>query len=64
VWAKSGVGGDAGKVQRIRKLKWRYVVVGDGELRETTKKSSDSRKARGFQDPMGMTLAEMPNTGI
>jgi hypothetical protein len=32
--------------------------VEDGELRITTRKS---REARGFQDPVVMTLAKIPN---
>ena len=39
--------------------------MGDGRWRVegSHEKVSDARKARGSQDPMGMTLAEIPNKG-
>ena len=37
--------------------------MGNGELGVATRKVPDTRKARAFQDPMGMTLAEIPHTG-
>jgi hypothetical protein len=37
--------------------------VGDGELEVATRKSQMLRKARGSQDPTGMTLARIPKKG-
>ena len=35
--------------------------MGDGEQGVATRQSQIPRKARGSQDPTGMTLAEIPN---
>ena len=40
----------------------RYVAMGRGN-RDSQQKVPDSRKARGSQDPKGMTLSEIPNKG-
>ena len=37
--------------------------MGDRELEGSHQKVPDARKARGSQDPTGMTLAEIPNKG-
>ena len=37
--------------------------MGDGEQGVATRQSQIPRKARGSQDSMGVTLAEIPNKG-
>ena len=37
--------------------------MGHGELGGSNQKVSDARKVRSSQDPIGMTLAEMPHKG-
>ena len=59
--AGSGMGEDRGEVQRVRKLK-RGVQWGMGNWGSLLK-VPNARKARDSQDPVGMTLAELPNKG-
>ena len=57
VGAGSGVGGDRRDVQRVKKQRCvMCVAMGDGE-----QKVIDTRKTRGSQDPVVMTLTEIPN---
>jgi hypothetical protein len=56
----SGVGGDKGDVQRVRKL---TEVCSNGGWKTGYQKVPDARKAKASQDPTGMTLAEMPHKG-
>jgi hypothetical protein len=59
--AGSGMGEDRGEVQRTRKLK-RGVQWGMGNW-GSHRKVPKARKARDSQDPVGVTLAEIPNKG-
>ena len=45
-----------------QEIEQRCVAMGDGEP-GSNQKVPDARKARGSQDPTGMTLAEIPNKG-
>ena len=40
-----------------------YLAMGDVELGGNHQKIPDARKARGSQDPTGMTLGEIPIKG-
>ena len=57
---ESGMGGDGGDVQRVRKLNRRVYQWG---TEGSNQKVPDARKARASQDPTGMTLAEVPQKG-
>jgi hypothetical protein len=43
----------------IQEIEQRCVAMGDEELWGNNQKVPDARKARGSQDSMGMTLAEI-----
>ena len=47
------MGGEREEVQRGQKIEQMYVAVGDG----------NDIQPRGFQDPTGMTLSEIPSIG-
>jgi hypothetical protein len=52
-----------GKCTVVQEIEQRCVAVRDGELWGSHQKVPDARKARGSQDPTGMTLVEIPNKG-
>ena len=56
--AEFGVGGDRQCVQKVKKVNSDVQQWGMGN-RVSHQKVPDARKARGFQDPTGMTLAEI-----
>ena len=51
-----------GKCIEGQKIEQRCVALGIGN-RGNQQKVPDVKKARGSQDPMGITLAEIPNKG-
>jgi hypothetical protein len=55
----SSIGRDRGAIQSVRKLNRNVEQWGVGK-RGSHQKVPDARKVRGLQDPVGMTLAEIP----
>jgi hypothetical protein len=46
-----------------QKIEQSCVAMGDGGTGHSIKKVPDARKAKAFQDPKGMILAEIPEKG-
>ena len=62
---RTRMGRDKRQVQRAMKMEISRSVEGTWEttLPQDTRKVPDTRHARGSQDPMGLTLAKIPNRG-